>query len=176
MVAKGLLRTNLARGVSTGLTEPFLESCYNSIFLLYSSFPLSTDIRLVWRFSSLWPTSSPPLLPVNLWPSDSIFVSASWHTQTTTNNSKNSHRKQAVDGDLGLAYPPHFLSEIVPKISVVVSWENSQVAGCSCNNLNDMGGRGGWDVYKDRIFADYCKLVLRLWIKIMRNWGLSTSN
>lgn len=39
-------------------------------------------------------------------------MSASWHTQTTTNNSKNSHRKQAVDGDLGLAHPLHILSEI----------------------------------------------------------------
>lgn len=94
MVAKRPLWTNLAWGVSIGLTKPFLESCYNSIFLLYSSFPLSTDIRLVWRFSSLWPTSSPPLMPVNLWQSNSIFVSASWHTQTTTNNSKNSERKQ----------------------------------------------------------------------------------
>lgn len=63
-----------------------------------------------------------------------------------------------------LAHLPHILSEI-DKISVVVRRENSQVAGCSCNNLKDMGGGGGeegWDVYKDRIFADYCKLVLRL--------------
>ena len=112
MVAKGLLQTNLARGVSIALTEPFLESCYNSIFLLYCSFPLATDIRLVWRFSSLWPTSSLPLLPANLWQSNSIFVSASWLTQSTTNKSKNSHRKQAVDGDLGLAHPLHILSEM----------------------------------------------------------------